>query len=97
MLLISCPYCGERNEHEFAYGGEAHKVRPENPAEVSDHEWNDYVFLQKNTKGTYYERWVHSYGCRRWFNLARDTQTNEVLAVYEMGETPPEVAQREYI
>jgi len=97
MLLIPCPYCGERSENEFGYGGEAHKVRPENPEELSDEAWNDYVFLQKNTKGTYYERWVHSSGCRRWFNVARDTLTNEVLAVYRMGEQPPEVEQRTYI
>ncbi|SDF89430.1 sarcosine oxidase subunit delta [Limimonas halophila] len=97
MLLIPCPYCGERSENEFGYGGEAHKVRPENPEQLSDADWNDYVFLQKNTKGTYYERWVHSHGCRRWFNVARDTLTNEVLAVYPMGEQPPEVEQRKYI
>jgi len=97
MLLIPCPYCGERSENEFGYGGEAHKARPEAPEQLSDADWNDYVFLQKNTKGTYYERWVHSLGCRRWFNVARDTLTNEVLAVYRMGEQPPEVEQRTYI
>ena len=36
------------------------------------------------------ERWVHSLGCRRWFNVARDTVTHEIRAVYRMGEQPPE-------
>ncbi|MDZ7712529.1 MAG: sarcosine oxidase subunit delta, partial [Rhodovibrio sp.] len=49
MLLIPCPYCGERTENEFSYGGEAHKVRPEKPEEVSDEAWADYLFLQRRT------------------------------------------------
>jgi sarcosine oxidase subunit delta len=97
MLLIPCPYCGERAEIEFHYGGEAHKVRPERPEEISDEAWADYVFLQKNTKGTYYERWMHAQGCRRWFNLVRDTLTHEIHAVYEMGEAPPEVPEKTYV
>ena len=28
MLLIDCPYCGERPEPEFVYGGQAHIARP---------------------------------------------------------------------
>ena len=28
MLLIHCPYCGERPELEFPYGGQAHIARP---------------------------------------------------------------------
>src|SRR5258708_4524326 len=27
MLLIACPYCGERPEIEFSYGGQAHLAR----------------------------------------------------------------------
>jgi len=42
------------------------------------------------------ERWVHSHGCRRWFNVARDTLTYEILAVYEMGAEPPELPARSY-
>jgi heterotetrameric sarcosine oxidase delta subunit len=36
----------------------------------------------------HYERWVHSYGCRQWFNVARDTVTHEITEVYKMGEQP---------
>jgi sarcosine oxidase subunit delta len=31
MLLIECPWCGPRDEIEFSYGGEAHRVRPGDP------------------------------------------------------------------
>ena len=35
MLLIACPYCGERPEIEFTYGGEAHLARPAQPCRSS--------------------------------------------------------------
>jgi heterotetrameric sarcosine oxidase delta subunit len=35
------------------------------------------------------ERWRHVQGCGRWFNLARNTVTHEVLSVYAMTEPPP--------
>ena len=34
MLLIKCPYCGERDQSEFTNGGEAHVTRPKNPEQV---------------------------------------------------------------
>ena len=89
MLLIPCPYCGERAEIEFSYGGEAHKVRPEHPEEISDEAWADYLFLRDNPKGLHAERWVHEAGCRRWFNAVRDTETYEFKAFYHIGEQPP--------
>ena len=89
MLLIPCPWCGPRNDNEFAYGGEAHVVRPADPDALSDEQWADYVFMRDNPKGWFRERWVHSQGCRRWFNLVRHTVTHEVRAAYKPGETPP--------
>ena len=95
MFVIHCPYCGEREETEFHQGGEAHIERPKDPDKLTDEEWADYLFMRKNTKGLFLERWVHRHGCRRWFNVARDTHTNEILAVYEMGKKPPRaVAQK---
>ncbi|MBT7248133.1 MAG: sarcosine oxidase subunit delta, partial [Rhodospirillaceae bacterium] len=85
-------FCGEREESEFHQGGEAHIVRPKDPDELSDAEWADYLFLRKNTKGLFLERWVHLHGCRRWFNMARNTATNEIIAVYKMGAQPPKAA-----
>ena len=97
MLLIPCPYCGERTESEFSYGGEAHKVRPEKPEDLSDDAWADYLFMDANTKGTYFERWVHAHGCRRWFNVVRDTLTMEIHASYKVGEQPPKIDMKTYI
>ena len=89
MLMIPCPWCGPRDETEFAYGGEAHIARPEAPAELDDGEWAEYLFLRTNPKGRHFERWMHAHGCRRWFNVERDTVSHVVAAVYQMGGKPP--------
>ncbi len=94
MLLIPCPYCGPRSEEEFSYGNEAHIARPEEPDRLSDAEWAEFVFMRSNTKGVFLERWLHAQGCRRWFNVARDTVSYDILAVYEMGAPPPKLALR---
>ncbi|GAB3522982.1 sarcosine oxidase subunit delta [Arthrobacter monumenti] len=91
MLLIECPYCGPRNETEYTYGGQAHVAYPENPDELSDHEWAEFLFYRANPLGRFAERWMHGVGCRRWFNAIRDTGTYKVLATYPMGTTPPEI------
>jgi heterotetrameric sarcosine oxidase delta subunit len=91
MLLISCPWCGSRDETEFRCGGEAHIVRPKDPDALSDAEWADYLFMRTNPKGVHRERWVHTQGCRRWFNVLRHTVTHQILAIYRIGEKPPEV------
>jgi sarcosine oxidase subunit delta len=87
MLRIACPYCGVRDEPEFSFGGPSHVTRP--GVEVSDEAWSDYLFNRGNPKGLHYERWVHAYGCGRWFNLARDTVNHEIHAVYRMSEPKP--------
>ncbi len=89
MFLISCPWCGPRDEREFACGGEAHIKRPRNPAKLTDGGWADYLFMRTNPRGRHRERWVHACGCRRWFNVERDTYTHRITAVYEMDAKPP--------
>jgi sarcosine oxidase, subunit delta len=91
MLLIPCPWCGEREETEFRCGGEAHIARPRQPQALADGEWADYLFMRSNPKGMHFERWRHIHGCGRWFNLARDTVSDRILAVYRMGEPPPRI------
>lgn len=86
MLLIKCPYCGERDQSEFGYGGEAHRKRPEQPSELTDKEWADYLFMRKNIKGAHHEQWVHSAGCRKWFYVVRDTISYDILEVCKVGE-----------
>jgi sarcosine oxidase subunit delta len=94
MLLIDCPYCGPRPELEFAHGGQAHVARPADPASVSDDEWAAYLYLRKNTRGLYAERWRHARGCGRFFNALRDTTTDQFVATYRSGEAPPAAAGR---
>ncbi len=95
MLLIPCPYCGAREETEFSYGGQAHIERPKQPDQLSDEAWADYLFMKDNTKGVFLERWVHTHGCRRWFNAARNTVTYEIVVVYEMGAKPTKLKKRD--
>mgnify|MGYP006451255193 CR=1 FL=1 len=91
MLSIPCPWCGNRDEVEFHYGGQAHVTRPAEPEALDDAQWADYLFMRDNPKGLFAERWAHVAGCRRWFNVLRDTRTHEVLAVYRIGEPAPEI------
>jgi heterotetrameric sarcosine oxidase delta subunit len=88
MMLLTCPWCGPRDETEYHYGGQAHVAYPESPSDLSDEEWADYLFFRDNPKGPFAERWSHSAGCRRWFNVVRDTATYEVLRVYTNAEDP---------
>ena len=90
MLLIECPYCGPRDEIEFRYGGEAHIARPADPGALTAAEWADYLFFRSNSKGVFAERWVHAQGCRRWFNVLRDTVSHRILTVYRAGEQRPD-------
>ena len=92
MLLISCPNCGSRDETEFHYGGQAHVSYPANPNELNDREWAEFLFYRDNTKGAFAERWLHSTGCRQWFNMLRDTVTYDIQAVYPMGTPRPSTA-----
>jgi sarcosine oxidase subunit delta len=32
---------------------------------------------------------MHRHGCRRWFNLLRDTVSHRIIAAYRIGERPP--------
>ena len=91
MILIKCPYCGERDQSEFSNGGEAHVARPKNSENLNDKEWGEFVFYRANPKGIFYERWVHSHGCRKWFNAVRDTSTDEILNIYKLNEKIPEL------
>ena len=89
MLQLPCPWCGPRDEPEFGYGGQAHVAYPADPDRLSDIEWGQYLFVRQNTRGLLAERWVHSAGCRRWFNVVRHTVTNEVAAAYSLGGPSP--------
>jgi sarcosine oxidase subunit delta len=93
MLLTHCPYCDETlPELEFGYAGEAHIIRPADPAKASDEEWRDFLFIRSNVKGSHAERWRHVHGCARFFNAVRDTVSDRFLVTYKVGEPRPDIA-----
>jgi sarcosine oxidase subunit delta len=85
MLYIRCPYCGKRDESEFSFGGEGGISRPLDPYALSDEEWADYLFNRTNPRGAHDELWNHAQGCRRWFNVERDTVTYKIAASWPIG------------
>lgn len=78
MIYINCPYCGERNEDEFVYGGDIEHRRPEDPASMTDAEWCEYIYTVPNVKGWATEHWWHVRGCNRWITIQRNSASNEV-------------------
>jgi sarcosine oxidase subunit delta len=87
MMQLNCPCCGPRDEAEFVCGGTTHIERP--PLAADDETWGAYLFFRDNPKGLHFERWRHAQGCGQWFNLARDTVSHAIVAVYAMTEPPP--------
>ncbi|NQY82886.1 MAG: sarcosine oxidase subunit delta [Alphaproteobacteria bacterium] len=93
MFIIDCPWCGARDQSEFSTHGEAHIVRPEDPETVDDTEWGQYVFYRNNVKGWYRERWMHAFGCRRWFNVLRNTASDAIATTYVPGAPRPSLPE----
>ena len=51
MLHIKCPHCGMRSQNEFSYGGDATVKRPELNKEISDQDWDNFVYNRKSLRG----------------------------------------------
>jgi sarcosine oxidase subunit delta len=79
MLLIKCPWCGERPETEFTYKGDANTKRPTS-IQASNKDWSTYIFLRKNNKGLHNEFWQHTSSCRQFLKVRRNVVTHEILA-----------------
>ncbi|MFF8800370.1 MULTISPECIES: sarcosine oxidase subunit delta [unclassified Methylobacterium] len=79
-MRIRCPYCGERDNGEFSYLGDAAPVRPDG-LDASAQAMHDYVYLRDNPAGTIRELWYHAAGCRSWLVVTRDTRTHAIEAV----------------
>lgn len=78
MILLPCPWCGDRNVSEFGYAGEVAE-RPD-PRTATPDQWRDYLYLRGNRRGWVTERWYHRAGCRRYFLIDRDTRTDQTRA-----------------
>jgi len=86
MLNIKCPYCGNRAQKEFAYGGDGTVKRPELNKSVTDQEWNAFVYERKSPRGKHVELWHHISGCRQWFKAQRDTVSHEIFKTVKLDE-----------
>lgn len=82
MLLITCPYCGPRNDDEFTYKGEIVR-RP--AADTDPATWRAYLYTRDNVAGWQSERWFHTSGCRRFLTIERNTETNEIRKIEAVG------------
>ena len=78
-FLLTCPNCGERNVHEFRFGGEL-SARP--APDATQDEWTRYFYSRGNVAGVQREWWNHRFGCRKWFQALRDTVTNRVQETF---------------
>ena len=86
MLNIKCPHCGERSQKEFAYGGDGTINRPNLNIDISDKDWDNFVYLRKSPKGKHIELWHHIAGCRQWFRAQRDTVSHEIFKTTKLDE-----------
>ncbi|MEE9336281.1 MAG: sarcosine oxidase subunit delta [Granulosicoccaceae bacterium] len=93
MFQIKCPYCGNREMTEYTYGGEANLSRPTRLESEDSLALTSYLFSRTNKRGIHLERWFHVFGCRKWFNVARNTITNEIVETYLPNEQPQVVEQ----
>lgn len=84
MLLIRCPWCGERGHVEFTYVGDAGVRRPLHGAGAQA--FYEYVYLRDNPRGAHRELWQHTAGCRGFVAVERNTLTHEITGVNAAGE-----------
>lgn len=88
MLRIRCPYCGERDEVELRYRGDASVSRPQAGSGSGD-AFNAYVYQRDNPHGWHVEWWLHVAGCRKLLKVLRHTFTHEIAWVGGAQDTPP--------
>ena len=79
MLRIPCPWCGERDETEFRYRGDASRTRPAPDADLAA--FTAYVYERDNPLGWHSEWWLHVAGCRQLLKVERHTLTHQIRSV----------------
>jgi heterotetrameric sarcosine oxidase delta subunit len=92
MLRIRCPWCGERDETEFRYRGDASRSRPAADAGVAA--FSAYVYQRDNPRGWHLEWWLHVGGCRALLKIVRHTLTHEIHwigAAEQVPSLPPDM------
>jgi sarcosine oxidase subunit delta len=87
MLRIRCPHCGERDEIEFRYRGDASRLRP--PGDAPLEAFTSYVYERDNERGWHREWWLHIGGCRKLLKVVRHTLSHEIVSVSGPDESTP--------
>ena len=85
MLRIPCPWCGDRDETEFRYRGDASVTRPD--ADAGLEAFAAYVYERDNVRGWHQEWWLHAGGCRKLLRVERHTLTHEIRAAAPAEES----------
>lgn len=78
MMLIPCPWCGDRHEKEFSHGGDASRIMPSGDQRLEVEAWYQFVYERVNPAGEHLEYWHHTFGCGKWFKVSRNTTNNEI-------------------
>ncbi|MGC4106907.1 MAG: sarcosine oxidase subunit delta [Thermomicrobiales bacterium] len=86
MIRIDCPWCGPRDEAEFAYRGDATVRSP--PVRASEQAFFDYVRARGVPPGWHVEWWQHVGGCRHVLQIVRNDTTHEVRNVAPAASDP---------
>jgi len=75
-MLIKCPFCGDREATEFAFGRAAEGIiDPLNPSIAQT-----ALYERENARGRSLELWQHIAGCRAWLRVERNVLTHEITA-----------------
>ena len=82
-MQIHCPICGSRDLREYTYMGDASREIPALEADFD--RWASYVWERTNPRGPHQEHWQHSYGCRQFLKVTRDTTTHEIHDIILLG------------
>ncbi len=83
MLVLPCPWCGERLETEFSFGGDAARPMPALAGPDAAAAWRTYVYDRANPSGPHREYWHHTAGCRRWLIVERDTRDHRIVSAVD--------------
>jgi sarcosine oxidase subunit delta len=75
-MRLPCPFCGWRDEGEFAFEG---PVMDWPALDAPEADWVEAVFLRDQPKGRTEELWRHRLGCGSWLAIERDNVSHEVF------------------
>lgn len=80
MSLLTCPFCGVRELHEFHF----RTTLPEPDASPYAQ-----VYERANRADASVEHWQHVHGCRAWLLVRRDPSSGTVVEMRLLGGATP--------